>query len=138
MPPPPPAGIPSYLTQLHAHSAAIAADAEERRRLRNEIELKKLQLELANLSSPAASTQSKRRPLDFYEQQITAWFNRLPPDARKAPRTMEEFLNLLQGRTLGMRAHAPDVSRVLQRMGWVRKRIWKADGEGRRVWMLGQ
>jgi hypothetical protein len=125
----------TYLQQLQQEAAEAAAEGEERRRLRKEIETKKLQLELASLSDTPKVIAPKRRPVDTYEAQITEWFNRLPPEARSAPRTMEEFINLLDGRTPGMRAHAPDVSRVLSRLGWVRKRIWKSDGEGRRTWI---
>ena len=131
--PPPPDVLSGYLAQLHQQAAAASAEAEERRRLRNEIEKKKLELELAGLNSP---TPPARRSIDTYEAQIADWFNRLPPEARKAPRSMEEFINLLYGRTPGRKAHAPDVSRVLQRMGWVRRRIWQTDGEGRRIWLL--
>ena len=129
---PPPDVIRDYFDQMYQQAAAASAKDEERRRLRNEIETKKLQLELANMNSPAPQA---RRSIDTYEQQITAWFNRLPPDARKAPRSMEELINLLIGRTPGFRAHAPDVSRALQRMGWLRHRIWQSDGEGRRIWL---
>ncbi|MER2602683.1 MAG: hypothetical protein ABTR27_10035 [Candidatus Competibacter phosphatis] len=133
MPPPPADSLhdqeSSYMQQLRARSA----EYEEQRRLKREIELKKLQMELAGLSSPPNLPPAKRKPLAFYAQQITAWFGRLPPEARKAPRTMEEFINLLQGRAPGMRAHAPDVSKVLSGLGWVRRRDWRADG-GRRLW----
>jgi hypothetical protein len=122
------------MQMLHRDMAQRAAEYDEHRRLKREIEKRKLELELAGLSSPTKPTQPTRRPLDFYEQQITAWFNRLPPEARAAPRTMEEFLNLLQGRTPGMRPHAPDLSRVLSSLGWIRKRNWKSDGAGVRLW----
>jgi hypothetical protein len=120
----------NYIQELRAR----AAEADEVRRLRQEIEKKKLEQELASLSLPTQPTKPRRRPLDFYEQQITAWFNRLPPEARKAPRSMEEFINLLEGRTPGMRAHAPDVSRTLIRLGWHKCRIWSANSQSRRVW----
>lgn len=131
--PPPPDVMRSFRDEMWHQAAASNTEADERRRLRNEIEMKKLQLELASLTS---RTAPGRRSIDTYENQIKVWFKRLPPEARKAPRTMEEFINLLDGRTPGMKAHAPDVARILRgRLGWVRKRIWKADGEGRRVWM---
>lgn len=139
MPPPPDVQHNStltYMQQLRAQAAIGNAEADERRRLRNEIEKRKLEMELASLSATPKTVVPKHRSVDTYEAQITEWFNRLPPEARKAPRTMEEFINMLVGRTPGMRAHAPDVSRVLRwRLGWVRKRIWSADGEGRRVWV---
>lgn len=138
MPPPPDVQRDSTLTYMQSlrEQAAIGiAEADERRHLRNQIEKRKLELELASLSAMPKAVVPKHRSVDTYEAQITEWFNRLPPEARKAPRTMEEFINMLVGRTPGMRAHAPDVSRVLLRLGWVRRRIWKADGEGRRVWM---
>lgn len=133
--PPPPADFGrdqtlSYMQRLCAHSA----EHEEILRLKRELELKKLRTELADLSSATTPPPAKRKPQDFYAQQITAWFKRLPPEARNAPRTMEEFINLLQGRTPGMRAHAPEVSKALSGLGWVRRRDWKADGEGRRLW----
>lgn len=132
--PPPPANTGSYLEMINRDMAARHAEQDEVRRLRREIEVKKLQMELADLSAPTKPTQPQRRPLDFYEQQITAWFNRLPPAARSAPRSMEDFINLLQGRTPGMRAHAPDVSRVLSGMGWVRRRSWRSDSSSARLW----
>ena len=133
--PPPPADFCrdhplSYMQQLRARSA----EHDEHLRLKREIELKKLQMELAGLSPPTKPPPAQRKSRDFYAQQITAWFNRLPTEARNAPRTMEEFINLLAGRTPGMRAHAPDVSQVLSGLGWVRRRDWKANGEGRRLW----
>ncbi len=133
---PPPDKTSSYLQMLQRDMAERSAEHEEHRRLKREIELKKLQLELANLSATPKPVTPKRKPLDIYEAQITAWYSRLPPAARNSPRAMEEFINLLDGRTPGMKAHAPDVSRILSRLGWVRRRIWKADGEGRRVWIL--
>lgn len=131
-PPPPGDAVRDYLAVMYHQAAEANAEAEERRRLRNEIERKKLELELAQLNSGGNPVT---RSLDSYEQQITEWFNRLPPEARKAPRTMEEFLNLLIGRTSGMRAHPGEVARVLRRLGWGRQRRWKVDGEGRRVWV---
>lgn len=122
---------PTYLDSLRQPDA----QGEECQRLQNEIELKRLHLELASLSASPVPVRPKRRPVSIYEAQITEWFNRLPPDARAAPRTMAEFVNMLEGRTPGMKAHAPDVSRILSRLSWVRKRIWKADGEGRRLWL---
>jgi hypothetical protein len=136
-PPPDVAGsyIKTYLEQTRQHAAAAVAEGEERRRLRKEIETRKLQLELASLSSTPKPILPKRKPGNTYEAQITEWLRRLPPAARNAPRTMAEFINMLDGRTQGMAAHAPDVSRILMQLGWVRKRIWSADGEGRRVWI---
>jgi hypothetical protein len=132
---PPPEEKSSYLEMIQRDSAQRCAEFEEIRRLKHEITLRNMKIDLANLSVTPRPMAPKRKPLDFYEAQITEWFNRLPPTARAAHRTMQEFINLLEGRTPGMRAHAPDVSRVLQRMGWVRRRIWQRDGEGRRVWL---
>lgn len=138
-PPPPPDAdrdiTISFMQQLRQQSAIANAEADERRHLRNQIEKRKLEMELASLSAMPKTVVPQRRSVDTYQAQITEWFSRLPPAARAAPRTMAEFINLLDGRTPGMRAHAPDVSRVLSRLGWVRRRIWKADGEGRRVWL---
>ncbi|MEI7955739.1 MAG: hypothetical protein WCJ66_11270 [Verrucomicrobiota bacterium] len=125
----------TYMEQMRQVAAKANAEADERRHLRNQIEKRKLEMELASLSAKPKMVVPKRRSVDTYETQIIEWFSRLPPAARAAPRTMAEFINLLAGRTLGMRAHAPDVSRILSRLGWVRKRIWSADGEGRRVWV---
>jgi hypothetical protein len=135
MQPPPDELIRDHTLNYMQHLRARAAEADEVRRLRQEIEKRKLEMELATLSSPTQPTKPQRRPLNFYEQQIAAWFNRLPPEARKAPRSMEEFINLLEGRTPGMRAHAGDVARVLRQLGWVRHRIWRSEGEGQRVWL---
>ena len=131
---PPPEEKSSYLEMIQRDSAQRCAEFEEIRRLKHEIALKNLQMEIASLSATPKPVPPKRRPIDTYEQQITAWFNRLPPEARKAPRSMEEFINLLEGRTPGMRAHAPDVSRTLIRLGWHKCRIWSANSQSRRVW----
>jgi len=124
----------TYMQQLRQVAAQANAEADERRRLKNEIERRKLEMELAGVSATPKSVAPKRRSIDTYEAQINEWFSRLPPAARAAPRTMAEFINLLDGRTPGMRAHAPDVSRILSRLGWVRRRSWASDGEGRRLW----
>jgi hypothetical protein len=133
--PTPPDETSSYLEMLHRDMQQRAAETDEMRNLKREIEKRKLEMELAGLSETPKTVVPKRRSIDTYEAQITEWFSRLPPAARAAPRTMAEFINLLDGRTPGMRAHAPDASRILSRLGWIRKRIWKADGEGRRVWL---
>ncbi len=130
--PPPPGECQTELTSFAARLQQACTDYNEHRRLLKEIDRIKLQMQLAILSS--SPTQPQRQPIDTYEQQITAWFNRLPPEARKAPRTMEELIRLLVGRTPGMNAHAGDVSRVLVKMGWTRRRIWDTAGEGRRIW----
>ena len=138
MPPPPDVNRDftlTYMQQLREQVAKSNAEADEHRRLKREIAKRKLELELAALSETPKTVVPKRRSVDTYEAQITEWFSRLPPAARSAPRTMAEFISLLEGRTQGMRAHAPDVSRILSRQGWVRRRLWKADGEGRRVWL---
>ena len=131
--PPPPGTALSYLEQLRHNAEERRSEAEELHRLQSAIAKKKLELELEYLSSPTTSG-GKRQPADTYETQLTAWFNRLPLSARLAPRTMEELLNVVTGRTPGMRAHPGEVSKVLTKMGWRRRRHWKADGEGRRLW----
>jgi len=130
--PPPPDASRAFLESLQRDITRRNAEHEELRQIRRAIEKKKLEAELAGLSL-TKPPQPKRQSLDYYAEQITAWFNRLPPEARKAPRTMEELLNLLQGRTPGMRAHAPEVSSVLRQLGWLRKRCWHWD-DGRRLW----
>jgi len=132
--PPPPDKTSSFLEILHRDMAQRAAEHDQVRRLRREIEVKKLQMELADLSAPHKPVKTQRRLLGFYEQQITAWFNRLPPEAKNAPRTMEELINLLEGRTPGRRPHAPEVAKTLRSLRWSRRRCWKSDGEARRLW----
>jgi len=136
--PPPPGEMGAFLNRLQLDLNQRMAETEERRHLRNEIERRKLELELASLTAPvpgpASTSPTQRRTISTYEQQIIAWFKRLPPEARKAPRTMEEFISLLQGRTSGTPAHPGEVSRVLNQIGWIRRRNWKSDGEGRRMW----
>jgi hypothetical protein len=137
--PPPPSEFYLHLESMRREAAQRNAEHEELRRLKREIEKKKLEQELACLSTKASTTATihthpVRHPLDFYAQQITTWFNRLPIEARSAPRTMDEFVSLLQGRTPGMNAHPGDVSRILKKIGWVRRRNWKSDGEGVRMW----
>ena len=129
--PPPPDATGSYLEILQRDYAQRAAEQEEVRRLRREIEKKKLEQELADLSAP---NKPSRKPIEFYGDQLAGWFNSLPTVARQAPRSMEELLSILKGRSPGMRPHAGDLSKVLIREGWKRKRHWKADGEGRRLW----
>ena len=115
----------------------IAEENREIVRLRNQIEKRKLELELASLNSVAAKPRKPERlPIESYETQITNWHNRLPQEARQAPRAMEEFVRLLKGRTPGLNAHPAEISTVLKRLGWKRTRTWKADGEGRRMWFF--
>ncbi len=134
-PPPPPADTTSYMQMLHRDMAQRAAEYDEHRRLKREIELKRLQMELAGLSAPTKPNKPQRQPIDIYETQIRQWHSSLPPEARQAPRTMSEFIAFLSGRTPGANAHAGDVSKILkERLGWSRRRCWKADGEGRRLW----
>lgn len=133
--PPPPDITSSYAETFRRDMAQRVAEADEVRRLRREIEVKKLQMELANLSAPQNPSKPLRQSIDIYETQIRHWHGSLPPEARQAPRTMSEFIALLKGRSPGANAHAGDVSKVLkERLGWSRRRCWKADGEGRRLW----
>jgi len=131
MPPPPPDATLNFLEILRRDMAKRDAEHEEVRRLKREIELKKLQMELAGLSSPV---KPQRRSIDFYAEQLVVWFNNLPAAARATPRSMADFLSLLKGRTPGMRPHAPEVAQALKSQRWSRKRCWEADGEGRRMW----
>lgn len=132
--PPPPDASATYLQILQRDYAQRNAEHEEVRRLKREIEVKKLQQELADLSAPNKPNKPQRRPIEFYGEQLAGWFNNMPAVARYAPRSMEELLSILKGRTPGMRPHAGDVSKILARQGWKRKRHWQADGEGRRLW----
>ena len=131
MPPPPPDVARTYLEKLHLDYAQRSNEFEEVRRLKREIELKKLQMELADLSSPV---KPARRSVEFYAEQLAVWFNNLPAAARATPRSMADFLSILKGRTPGMRPHAPEVAQALKSQRWLRKRCWKSDGEGRRMW----
>jgi hypothetical protein len=134
MSPPPPPGTRSYLLDIQAEYEARRAESEEIRRLKREIEKRRLEQELADLSSPTNSSQPKRRPIEYYENQLNAWFNSLPAAARQAPRSMHELLSILKGRSPGLQPHAGEVSDLLALNGWKRKRQWRADGEGRRFW----
>ena len=133
--PPPPDIANSYLEIIQRDYAQRAAEQDEVRRLKREIEKKKLEQELADLSAPNKPNKPQRRPIDTYETQIRQWHGNLPPEARNAPRAMSEFIALLVGRSPDANAHAGDVSKILkERLGWSRRRCWKSDGEGRRLW----
>jgi hypothetical protein len=132
-PPPPAPATESFIRQHILQLAAVRDEHDEIRRLKREIEKRRLEQELAALSSPTQQTKQDRKSLDFYANQIRHWHDNLPPDARRAPRSMIEILSLLQGRTPGSRPHAPEVAEVLRQLGWSRKRCWQGDG-GRRLW----
>jgi hypothetical protein len=131
MSPPPPDETRSYLEIIQQDYAQRAAEHDEVRRLRREIEVKKLQVELADLSS---TVKPRRQSVEYYCEQLAVWFNNLPAAARQTPRSMEELLSLMKGRTPGMRPHAPEVAIALKSLLWTRKRCWHSDGEGRRFW----
>ncbi len=130
MSPPPPDVARTYLEKLHLDYVQRSNEFEEVRRLKRDIELRKLQMELADLSP----VRPQRRSIDFYSDQLAVWFNNLPAAARQVPRSMDEFLSILKGRTPGMRPHAPEIAQALKSQRWSRKRCWKSDGEGRRLW----
>jgi hypothetical protein len=118
----------TWFEKIHSASTYRATlDKTER-----ELRLRKLAAEVGELGK---SAKSKRRPLSTYVEQLTSWHAQLPPESRKAPRAMQEFLALLKGRSPGLQANAGEVSKVLFSLGWRRIRVWKKDGEGRRLWL---
>ena len=129
--PPPPdkaRGFQTWMEKINsANDYRARLDQAER-----ELKLKKLAAEVGELGKIA---KSKRRPLSTYVDQITSWHAQLPPELRRAPRTMQEFLALLIGRSPGLQANAGEVSKILFDLGWRRMRIWKKDGEGKRLWL---
>ncbi len=82
----------------------------------------RLEQELAALSSPTQPTKRTRKPADYYAYQICQRHDNLPPEARSAPRSMSEFVTLLQGRTPWLQPHVPEVAQALRELGWKRKR----------------
>jgi hypothetical protein len=117
----------SYLQELNRKSAEAAAEGEERRRLRKEIETKKLQLELASLSASPKSV----KPL---EDQIVELMRTLPPPLRDRPWSMAELVTRLTGKYRD-RPHGQNVSAALLRLGWRKERRYGQGYLGRRVWM---
>ena len=132
-PPPPAPAVESFLKQHMLQLAAVDSEHEEIRRLKRAIEKKKLEQELAALSSPTQPTNPTRQPVDYYANQIRQWHANLPRDACSAPRSLREFIMLLQGRTPGLQPHVPEVAQALRQLGWKRERCWQGDG-GRRLW----
>jgi hypothetical protein len=118
--------INGYLAELHQRATEIAAEGEERRRLRKEIETKKLQLELASLSASPKSV----KPLD---DQIVELMRTLPPQLRDRPWSMAELVQRLTGKYRD-RPHAQCVSAALLRRGWRKERRYGQGYEGRRLW----
>ncbi len=116
----------SYLQELNRKSAEAAAEGEERRRLRKEIETKKLQLELASLSAAPRSV----KPLDV---QIVELMRTLPPQLRDRPWSMAELVQRLTGKYRA-RPSAQHVGTALSRLRWRRDRLWSAGAMGQRVW----
>ncbi len=67
--------------------------------------------------------------------QIREWHAALPVELRQAPRTMDELIKLLPGRSgSGRQARAGDISDCLLSLGWKQKRSWKGP-RFRRIWV---
>lgn len=111
--------------------AALRAYSNQVEHIKTTMALKRMAAELGELGGQA---KSKRRPVSTYATQIDQWYRALPSDAKSAPRAIEEFINLLEGRTKGLRAHPGEVAKVLRSLGWARHRQWGGDGDGRRLW----
>lgn len=129
MSPPPDAAdryMQTYLHELNRQAADAAEENEERRRLRKEIETKKLQLELAGLSTSPTTV----KPL---EDQIVELMRTLPPQLRDRPWSMAELVTRLTGKYRD-RPHTQCVGEALRRLGWRRERRYADGYDGRRVW----
>ena len=127
--PPPPdensfKSMREWLAALRQHSSQIE-------HIKATMELKRMAAELGELGR---QPESKRRPVSTYAKQIEQWYAGLPAEAKSAPRAIEEFIAMLEGRTKGLRAHPGEVAKVLRSLGWVRYRQWSGDAEGRRLW----
>jgi hypothetical protein len=116
----------TYLNELNRRSAESAAEGEERRRLRKELETKKLQLELARLSASPKAVKS-------LDDQIVELMRTLPPQLRDRPWSMAELVQRLTGKYRD-RPHAQNVGEALRRLGWRRERRYADGYDGRRVW----
>ena len=68
-------------------------------------------------------------------QQIQELMLSLPPIQRDRPWSMEELVTRLQGR-YGAQPHPMQVGHALRTLGFVRRRDWTKNGEGRRYWEL--
>ena len=117
----------SYLQELNRKSAEAAADGEERRRLRKEIETKQLQLQLAALSASPKSVKS-------LDDQITELMRTLPPQMRNRPWSMQELVQRLTGKYRD-RPHGQQIGSALRRLGWLRERRYGPGYDGVRVWL---
>jgi hypothetical protein len=119
--------INGYMAELHRQAAEAAAEGEVRRRLRKEIELKKLQLELASLSA----TPKAVKPIDV---QIVELMLTLPPQLRDRPWSMAELVTRLTGKYRD-RPHPQNVGDALRRLGWRKERRYGQGYDGARVWL---
>lgn len=129
LPPPP---DESSFSSMREWLAALRAHSNQIEHIKTTMELKRMAAELGELGKQPGS---KRRPISTYAAQIEQWYATLPAEAKSAPRGIEEFISMLEGRTKGLRAHPGEVAKVLRSLGWVRYRCWTGDAEGRRLWL---
>ena len=106
----------SYIEGLYRH-VEQANQARERA----------TQQEAASLHGPA---RSRVQPL---EQQITEFMRSLPPAQADSPWTMDELVIRLRGRYHD-HPHPQHVATALRKLGWQRRRVYGAQGGGRRYW----
>jgi hypothetical protein len=105
----------SYIESLRKH---VETHIEER-------ELAKQQEALSR-----QTMQSLTKPL---EQQLIELLRTLSPDQLYRHWTMEDFVMRLKGRFRD-RPHPQKVGEALRKLGWQRRRVYGAQGDGKRYW----
>ncbi len=88
---------------------------------------------LEQLRAHSASVHGPKATVNLTDI-VNNWFNDLPPEAKRAARTMDEFLRLLPAKSGQGHAAARDVAKVLTVLGWQRKRTW-VTAPYRRYWV---
>lgn len=89
----------------------------------------------AKESALLKASARQKKPKSFYAEQIQLWFSSMTDQEKSSPRSIDEFIAILSGRTPGMRPSAREIAKALRSLGWVRVRVWRGDAEGRRVWV---
>ena len=93
--------------------------------------LEQLRKAAQQASRPTITTQEAGQDLTI---PIREWHTALPAALRKAPRTMDELVKFLPGRSgQGRQARAGDIADALLRLGWQRRRCWQGP-RYRRYW----
>lgn len=105
-----------YIDQLNAQTAELNRQRE---------------LNAAKIRGGDSRVQPEWKPLT---EQIDTLMRSLPPVQRDRAWTMEELCLRLNGK-FEPRPHPMHVGTALRELGWVTKRDWTQNGDGRRYWL---